>query len=95
MINKAANEGIVVRRTTFYDRFFSQAGGLNTNMTTARLPYFDGDYWPSAIEKYLKDIKNEGSGLSNPFDAAEIDALLMQRVSSFTLMVQFCCCFKS
>ena len=47
----------MVNCTTLYDRFFNPISEFNGKMTAARLPYFYGDYWPSAVDNRLDDIE--------------------------------------
>ena len=42
--------------------FFVQSGECRANVTAARLPYFDGDYWPSAAEDLLRQMNQEDDG---------------------------------
>ncbi|KAI9100760.1 hypothetical protein K1719_024122 [Acacia pycnantha] len=44
MIRKAFEEDIVVNHTNMHDQFFVASKSCNSKVTTARLPYFDGDY---------------------------------------------------
>lgn len=56
MLQKATKEGIVVERTNLYDHFFIHRRECKAEVTAARLPYFDGDYWPGAAEDILNKI---------------------------------------
>ncbi|KAI5066243.1 hypothetical protein GOP47_0018867 [Adiantum capillus-veneris] len=61
MLSKAANEGIVAEVANMYDHFFVCTGEAKAKVTAARLPYFDGDYWPGAAEDMIMLLqKGEG-----------------------------------
>ncbi|MCL7029088.1 hypothetical protein MKW94_010599 [Papaver nudicaule] len=57
MLNKAKGEGIVADVTNYYDYFFK--GDRKHKVKAARLPYFEGDYWPSIAESELKKLIDE------------------------------------
>ncbi|CAH2033413.1 unnamed protein product [Thlaspi arvense] len=62
MLRKASEEDVVVECTNLYDHFFVQPGECRADVTAARLPYFDGDYWPGAAEDLIKQMSQEGDG---------------------------------
>ncbi|XP_047328554.1 histone acetyltransferase HAC1-like [Impatiens glandulifera] len=65
MLRKAMKENIVSELTNLYEHFFITTGESKARVTAARLPYFDGDYWPGAAEDMIYQIRQEEEGKSS------------------------------
>ncbi|XP_073148245.1 histone acetyltransferase HAC1-like [Henckelia pumila] len=63
MLKKAERENIVVGLTNLYDHFVVCTGESKAKVTAARLPYFDGDYWPGSAEDIIYQLQQEHDGI--------------------------------
>ncbi|XP_051151821.1 histone acetyltransferase HAC1-like isoform X2 [Andrographis paniculata] len=66
MLRKATKEDIVVDLTNLYEHFFVTNAECKAKVTAARLPYFDGDYWPGAAEDIISQLQQEDNGKKQP-----------------------------
>lgn len=101
MVKKASDENIIVHATNFYDYFFTQSNGCKSRVTITRLPYFDGDYWPTHAEIILNNLMKEEECSEpkkklikrdtkifkhkQPIEDCDKDALLIDKVCNFLL----------
>ncbi|KAH7298465.1 hypothetical protein KP509_25G044800 [Ceratopteris richardii] len=63
MISKAKKENIVTANRNLFDYYFTSNEECKAKVTAARLPYFDGDYWPGAAEDILQQLQEEEDGV--------------------------------
>lgn len=102
MIRKGAKDGVIVDHTNLHNEFFVPTKQGNKNITVARLPYFDGDYWTGAAESIIEELEEEetSEGLPSKLpikqvlkamgrDFAKKDALVMQKVYSFNFFLLY------
>ncbi|XP_078169476.1 putative histone acetyltransferase HAC-like 1 [Carex rostrata] len=100
MLKKGIKENIVVDLTNLYDHFFRNQGESRAKVTAARLPYFDGDYWPGVAEdmitqlhqkkndhKLQKEKAGEGLITKSPLKASE-HANSSSHVSEDTMLMK-------
>ncbi|RHN50395.1 putative histone acetyltransferase [Medicago truncatula] len=59
MLTKATKENVVVDLTNMYDHFFVSTETRYSKVTTARMPYFDGDCWSGAAMDQAVIIEKE------------------------------------
>lgn len=62
MLRKGMDDDIILDFTNLYDSFFIASEDSNTKITAARLPYFDGDFWPSKAEEMIPKVDLESGG---------------------------------
>ncbi|XP_061351635.1 histone acetyltransferase HAC1-like [Gastrolobium bilobum] len=62
MLRKAADENIVVGLSNIYDRFFVPSEKCDFKVTTAHLPYFDGNCWSGAAMDHARNIEQKSGG---------------------------------
>ncbi|KAI9077256.1 hypothetical protein K1719_040827 [Acacia pycnantha] len=62
MIRKASEEDIVVNHTNMHDHIFVASKSCNSKVTTALLPYFDGDYWSGAAIDEMMRLQEKYKG---------------------------------
>ncbi|CAL5078482.1 unnamed protein product [Urochloa decumbens] len=54
LIKKAVKEGVVVERNTLSDFFLQPTNECKANISAARLPYCENDFWPGEAERLLE-----------------------------------------
>ncbi|EOA34631.1 hypothetical protein CARUB_v10022194mg [Capsella rubella] len=59
MLKKAVEQGVVMNITNLHKRFFVQTEESTSNMTAARLPYFEGCFWSNHAECELQKIEKD------------------------------------
>lgn len=93
MIKKGMEEKIVIGVTNLHDHFFTCQGESGAKITAARLPYFEGDFWPGVAEEILNKLLQEDSNLKQQRSKSKCanlsggtgtskDAVLMQKVAT-------------
>ena len=72
MLASARAEGVVVSLGNLYDELrLDPSGDTSRGMRSAvDVPYFDGDYWPGAVEEYIGAFKEEAKRRADPAVAA-------------------------
>lgn len=63
MLEKAKQQGVVLKVNTLYDEYFKNNGKdstLGSAVDPTSLPYFEGDYIPGEIENIIKDLGDQG-----------------------------------
>jgi len=58
LLNKAKEDGVVLKVTTLYDEYFKEKAYSSTAFEPPCLPYFEGDYIPGEIENIIKDLNS-------------------------------------
>ncbi|OEL25360.1 putative histone acetyltransferase HAC-like 3, partial [Dichanthelium oligosanthes] len=54
LVKKAVKEGVVVERNTLSDFFLQPTNECKANISAARLPYCENDFWPGEAERLLE-----------------------------------------
>lgn len=104
MFSRAADEKIVLSSTNLYKHYFIPSRGHKFKISAAQLPYFEGDHWPSKLERFLGEInqkpvelieqkdksmpKRAIKGCKNLSTDSTTDILLMQKVPLTTKLVK-------
>ncbi|GJW60487.1 putative histone acetyltransferase chromatin regulator PHD family protein [Tanacetum coccineum] len=91
MLKKASNEGIVVGHNNLYDQFFVPKREENIKITTARLPYFDGAFWPrkaEALSKKIEEKESSGKLRSKSLNKRTLKALGQDNPTKDVLVMQ-------
>ncbi|XP_020572493.1 histone acetyltransferase HAC1-like [Phalaenopsis equestris] len=92
MIRKASKGKIVMENTNLYDHFFVQTRESIVNITAARLPYFDRDYWPGEAENLIQSYnekrpqKKAKAAIERALRAAKRDASSIENEKDVLLM---------
>jgi hypothetical protein len=81
MLEKAKDEGIVMRTTNLYDEYFNKDISQNagTSPSPTSLPYFEGDYIPGEIENIIRQLGSQSEAVAD--DADEVTRRLGQKLS--------------